>query len=259
MMQTEKEDDLRDIAYAMFCCMNDEDSCDICKQELYWLPEMFPEPPYPKCKSERGRLCLPIYTDKVESGSEKIVKFLKQKGGKATSAEVSFWENEQNIKRNAKVNKELEKVKSINNKMQTAHEMEKENPNKALILYREAIEFYKEKAENSNEQYKWRSFPYHCYDRVSLILDRLKQYDDALSVIEEYEVIRSKNDYAPVYIKTIMNRKTRILGKLGIPSEPEKTTIRSAKIETPFERVPDTEKHISKNRTPWWKKLLGLK
>mgnify|MGYP000250476932 CR=1 FL=1 len=204
---------LEDFAYAIWSCLCDSDSCDECRalDGIYFLPRLanMPQPPLPSCKSSKGCRCILIYIPKESPGAVDTAEFIRKQGGKATSEQVAEYRET----KQAPAREENLKRRLASDKAQAARRHEKDHPEESIALYRESIAIQRELAQNSPDQWSWRDFPY-LYNRLTLLLERLKRYEEALEEIKAYEALPHKDAGTKSDREVIEKRKIRLKRKL---------------------------------------------
>lgn len=108
----------------------------------------------------------------------------------------------------------MEATRYLDSVVKTAKEKEKITPESSLNLYREAIEGIRELDGQGLQASAWRTVRYPV-NRVSLLLEREKRYEEALEVIEEYEVYFDYCGLPDADIKAVAKRKSRLRKRLG--------------------------------------------
>ncbi len=104
--------------------------------------------------------------------------------------------------------------KQASDKALEAANLEKDDPERAAALYRESITIHRKLAGNSRDRFLWRDFPY-LYNRLTLVLERIKRYDEALKEIEIFEKIRDQCDSGKSDKEAIQKRKNRLVKLLA--------------------------------------------
>jgi hypothetical protein len=171
-------------AYAYWSCLGDGLTCTACRAtgEMVWIPGMInlPEPPLRSCKSASGCRCVVVFVGADESGAAEAARFIRERGGRTTRDELDEAQNKVRAPGQALRAREH----AIGEKVRLAGASEKTDPTRAVDLYREAIVEYKEIAPSA-DQWTWRHFPY-CYNRLTMILERLRRNEEALRCIDEF-------------------------------------------------------------------------
>jgi hypothetical protein len=115
-----------------------------------------------------------------------------------------------------------EKIIEARELIDQAKTLEEKNPNKALKLYIDASKqiFEADKMYNRtpaaslypDDQFRYINYP---INRMSLVLERNKQYKECLRIIEQYENIKDKRGLPKSDIESIRKRKARMIKKLS--------------------------------------------
>jgi tetratricopeptide (TPR) repeat protein len=200
-------------AYVIWSCLDDDNSCDECKalEGTCWIPGLaeINEAPLPSCQSPEGCRCVAIYVDSGERGAIDVAAFIRASGGRATDEQMTAYHES----KMAPLREKNERQRLASAKVPAAHESEKENPEQAITLYRESIMIEKEVAERWPDQWSWRDFP-SLYNRLTLVLEKLGRYDDALRDIAAFEALPCQSQGAKSDRDAIEKRKTRLTRKL---------------------------------------------
>lgn len=213
-----------EIAYEYWCCLCDKDSCDKCRslEGTAWIPGMVEMvvPPLPSCQSPKGGCrCIVVGVGRGEVGAAEIAEFIRKAGGKVTGKQLDrFFETKW-----ALVFARAEKESLALEKTSVARELEGEQPEEAVARYRESIEIRKELAKESPEPWSWRDFPY-IYNRLTLVLERLGRYGEALEEIERYKTLaKSFGDwqYDKAEMGAIRRREMRLKKIQQVTSYPQ--------------------------------------
>ena len=204
----------RGTAYVMWSCLDDDDSCDDCRalDGTCWIPGLadISEPPLPSCQSHEGCRCVSIYVASTESEASDIVAFIRASGGKVTNEQM----NKYHESKQAPLRDKAERQYVAATKASEANRVEKDNPNLAVALYQESIEIESQLAKTSPDEWSWRNFPY-LYNRLTLILENLGHYEDALHNITQYEAMPCQDQGRESDRNAIEKRKMRLIKKLG--------------------------------------------
>lgn len=206
------------VAYKYWSCLCDKDSCDRCKllDGTAWIPGMVERasPPLPSCQSPKGGCrCIVVETGRREEGATEIEHFIRAAGGEVTGEQLDgFLETKRDL-----TFAKAEKESLASEKSWLAGAVEKDQPDRAVKLYRESVMIRKALAEESPEPWSWRDFPY-IYNRLTLVLERLGRYREALEEIESYKTLaKSFGDwrYDKAEMGAIRKREIRLKKKLG--------------------------------------------
>ena len=201
-------------AYVIWSCLDDDDSCDECKtlEGTCWIPGLaeIDEPPLPSCQSPEDCRCVGVYVDSSERGAIDVAAFIRASGGRATGEQMAAYRES----KEAPLREKNERQRLASTKVSAAYKVEKENPEDAITLYRESIMIERELAETSPDQWSWRNFP-SLYNRLTLVLENLGRYEEALRDIATYEVLPCQSQGTKSDRDTIGKRKTRLTKKLG--------------------------------------------
>lgn len=193
---------LSEIAYFEWCCLYDGKTCKECVRMdgLKWLPGYpdAPHEPLASCTNREGCRCstVAVFADSgtitqwregreitvhQPGDAEDIAGFLKRSGGMATLAQVGAWVD-------ARRAPELERralEHSAAEKTNAAYQLEKGEPDRALGLYRESAGMWKAAIKGGPEPWAWDRLDF-IYDRMSLLLERSKKFEEALVEIQTY-------------------------------------------------------------------------
>jgi len=147
-----------------------------------WIPGMASgsRAPLRACRAAGGCRCDVVVVMSAESGAAEIARLIRARGGRASRAEIDAAPD--NPKAAARALRAREDA--AGEKIRAASACEKDDPRKAVELYREAIREYRDIAP-SGDQWMWRHFP-NCFNRMSMILERLGEHEKALAAIEEF-------------------------------------------------------------------------
>ena len=127
---------------------------------------------------------------------------------------MEAWQNKIQAERSAIEHSRRAREDLASEKAQTAHSLEKTRPEEAIALYRESLAIRKEIIENFPEdQWRWRDFPY-LYNRLTLILERLGFYEQALEDIKEYYALGHRNLATKSEREAIEKRRKRLRKKM---------------------------------------------
>ena len=202
-----------DTAYELWSCLDDANSCDACRSldGTGWIPGLadISEPPLHSCQSPKGCRCVGVYVLSGEAGSSDVAGFIRRSGGKATSDQLTAYDES----KRAPLREKNERQRLAATKTAEAHQLEKDNPDKAITLYEESITIERELAETSPDQWSWRDFPY-LYNRLTLVLESLGRCDEALLNITRYEALPCQDQGTKSDRDAIEKRKTRLTNKL---------------------------------------------
>ncbi|MBD3337900.1 MAG: hypothetical protein GF353_02250 [Candidatus Lokiarchaeota archaeon] len=204
----------QDVVYATWICLGDSLSCELCKslEGMRWIPSLvdIPSPPHPGCKNSDGCRCMITYISSDGEGIDDIYDFIKNNGGKVTGQQFDKFED----MRVSSINESREHEHNVSNILSKARNLEKDNPEKSISLYRAGINLKKEINKHSKNKEYWEDFG--CvYSRLTLVLEKLGKYKDALSEIIAYEKLPKKYKGSNSEIETIEKRKLRITKKMG--------------------------------------------
>ncbi|MDO8987558.1 MAG: hypothetical protein Q7V14_04975 [Coriobacteriia bacterium] len=189
-----------------------EDSCPVCSalDGATLLPDTHVHPPHPECQHPRGCQCLEVLVlaDGTYTRDPDLERLIRASGGVIS----------------AKAHAEYDAQLRAASPASQAHEIQSQAAEAALRaaeaegsgaldiavdLYRECIRLTHEAARLiPDDTFRFRDFPY-LYDRLSLVLERLKLYEDGLLVLREYESL----GLAP--IDSMHKRAIRIAKRLG--------------------------------------------
>jgi len=208
-----------DCLYAYWDCL--DDSCEVCKQYdgIHWIPEIvtLPDIPIQNCKHPQGCRCVIVVVNKGSRDWE-LAHFIRKHGGKVTEEEISEWRKE----KTDRLRRREKAIKRQHDKTRRARKIEKENPQESIKLYKEGINFFVRMARSSQDPLKWRDIPYY-YNRLTMVLEQNKLYDEALKEIEAYESLPIGKTGTKTQREAMKKRKKRILKKLGFPIPSEKS------------------------------------
>lgn len=208
-----------EVAYEYWSCLCDRNSCDECRslEGTTWIPGMVEmvAPPLPSCQSPKGGCrCIVVSVGGREEGAAEIEQFVRGAGGKVTGKQLDrFLET-----KGALIFAMGEKERLASEKISVARRFEGERPEEAIALYREGVAIKEELAKESPEQWSWRDFPY-IYNRLTLVLERLGRYREALEEIERYKTLPCQGEggwqYKKAEVEAIRKREIRLKKKLG--------------------------------------------
>lgn len=196
-------------AYAIWSCLCDKNSCDVCKsfEGINFISGLASVslPPYSSCNAPKGCRCTIVYVMSEESGALETADFIRRNGGKATDEELSRYEEE----KLAPMREKEKKENIASNKVHEAMRVEKDQPEKAVRLYREAITLKKKIAEQFPDYWCWRDFPY-MYNRLTFVLERLGLHEEAIKEIKVYETLPCQDKGVKTDRQAIEKRKARL-------------------------------------------------
>ena len=202
------------IAYMMWSCLCDNDSCDKCKEldGTCWIPGLanINEPPLSSCSSREGCRCMGVSVSNAESGANDVAAFIRVSGGKVTSKQLTEYHDA----KVAPLREKRERQRVAAAKALEAYKIEKENPKEAIALYQECIRIHRELAEISGDQWSWQDLP-SLYNRLTLVLERLGQHKEALDNISVFDTLPCHDQGVKSDRDAIEKRKTRLTQKLG--------------------------------------------
>lgn len=229
------EDDwssLRDVAYFEWCCISDEHSCDACKEagRLHWLPgyPKAPKEPLPSCSSKEGCRCAKIAI-MADSGTVThddgqgevtvhrpgdaldVAGFLKRSGGAATDDQVKAYTDAQLAPQRKRQGRE----NMAAGKIGQASQMEKDQPDRAVVLYKEGIELWKQSLAEGADAYAWGHLD-RAYNRMTLTLERAGRLDEALAQIASYTALAGDRNSSEML--RLQKRAARVRRKMSSPT-----------------------------------------
>ncbi|MFH0802627.1 MAG: hypothetical protein V2A78_09640 [bacterium] len=207
----------------------DEETCPYCQymdgmvfplESAYFETIKENRPPFHNCSCPHGCRCLWIYISKEEQGagftglvwrkpSDELIKT-----GQLSAEDTQFKKRiEEEIKKPV-IRENIKMGYLASEKAQEAIRIEKENPEKAILLYQESIRIQREIAEKFPDPWCWRDFPW-LYNRLTLVLERLKNYQEALNEIKRYKSLPCKDAGAKSDREAILKREERLQQKSG--------------------------------------------
>ena len=169
--------DSSQVAYVEWSCLD-----SACKEgreleKWIWLPRLSPTPPLADCNRKNRCPCILVYVLEEEQGARDVLQILKEMGGKALRKDVE--------ERRDLESKERDRQQRRVSDMSTeARALEKQNSHQAVELYRKCIEGAI--ANQSGDEWDLRDLPY-WFNRLTLLLEREKRWEEALQEIERYE------------------------------------------------------------------------
>lgn len=201
-----------DVAYQLWSCLDDSDSCEWCRSlEGYaWLPGV-PGPdemPSRRCTSRSGCRCIIVYVLRDELGAEETAALIRANGGTASAEDLS--KRAEPLRREARLKSDNEHEAA--RKASRARQLEEKNPQEAMQLYRECIDFAVASARVSTELWAWRDVPY-LFNRYTLLLERLRQFAIVLDVIAEFYSLPCQDAGTKADRAAIAKRQVRVLAK----------------------------------------------
>jgi tetratricopeptide (TPR) repeat protein len=113
----------------------------------------------------------------------------------------------------AKVTPFMDKSREIEKLIDSANEQEKKDLDKAIRIYRKAIQNIEELDSISPLAKAWRSARYPI-NRLSMMLDKSGRFDEALQEIEKYEHYPDSTGLSKVDEEAIQKRKIRLKKKI---------------------------------------------
>ena len=209
------------IAYVGWVCCSDEDSCNECKalDGLSWIPGLAnpPELPLKVCKSREGCRCqiVGVFSNEgcvvsVDSSGEErisagersaplVAEYIRSLGGgPATSSQITAYFDAKEAPLRAMRAKE----NVASRKRNAAYLCEKNDPEESIRLYRESIAISSEIQANPPDSFTW--------NRLTLVLERLGKYREALGAIAEFESLPDRSRSNQFYTQAIEKRKVRL-------------------------------------------------
>lgn len=208
-----------EVAYAEWSCIcvgksYDETSyCDY--DRTYWIPKLVavPKPPLcpPSCKNHKNWECVVVYVMLEEVGAKETSEFIRKSGEIVTQRELDKYREDQLAPVRAKRKKEY----LASEKSSMAMRLERDNPEKAISLYRESITINFEAIVILSEQFDYRNFPY-LYNRLTLLLERFGMIEEALKEIKKYEALPCHGMGSKSERESIEKRKERLQKKYNL-------------------------------------------
>jgi tetratricopeptide (TPR) repeat protein len=150
-----------------------------------------------------------VYVDSSERGANDVAAFIRASGGRVTGEQIAAYHES----KQAPLRQKNERQRLASTKASAAYEAEKDNPEEAVTLYQESIMIERELAETSPDQWSWRNFP-SLYNRLTLVLERLGRYEEALRDIASFELLPCQSQGTKSDRDAIEKRKTRLTTKL---------------------------------------------
>ena len=198
--------DTPQVAYVEWSCLD-----SACKkgrelEKWIWLPHLSPTPPLAECNRKDRCPCLLVYILEEERGAKDVLQILNEVGGKALRKDM---EKRLDLERKEQASKQ----KQVSDMSTEARELEKHNSLQAVELYRKCIDGAI--ANQSGDEWDLRDLPY-WFNRLTLLLEREKRWEEALQEIERYEdtPLQWVNKQEK---EALAKRKIRIGKKLGMP------------------------------------------
>lgn len=188
----------RGVAYATWSCLGTSARCRE-EEGVIWIPGLA-NPPKPK-----GCRCDLVYTFATERGASEMAAFIRKHGG---IARLSEWEaadeNPRAIERRRR-----QRLDAVILKEKEASQSEETDPDRTVDLYREAIAGFTEIA-SLGDRWTWRRLPY-CYNRLSMMLERLHRPGEALETIRTFDAITEPMHPTKSDAEEIAKRRERLL------------------------------------------------
>ncbi len=202
---------LSNYAYAQWSCI--EEDCPICQalDGTAWITGAeFLEPPLSSCqtKDSFGCSCSAIYVSEAESGSEETAEFIRKLGGIASPTQMS--EYSESVERDSRIIAQADNLPR--EKGNNAYRIEKTDPDRAITLFRESVSLQVANISRTNDLWKWRDIGSH-YNRLTLLLERSKQYSEALSELSNYEALNCDTLVNKSDAESLQKRRVRLSGK----------------------------------------------
>ena len=172
-------------------------------EKMIWLPEINHTPPLPECNQPEQCTCMLTYVLEEEHGALETKRLLQEAGGQALRRDI---EKQADAKRKAK-NKQQDE---IGDTVTRAGALEKEDPAQAIDLYQKSIEETLELSET--DRFALRDVAY-LLNRLSLLLEREKHWEEGLNVIEQYEELALKHA-TKAQRESLVKRKIRLQKRL---------------------------------------------
>ena len=167
-----------------------------------------PGPPLLSCKGPQGCRCIVTYVQKEESGATDTADFIRSAGGAANRDQLQSYLDA----KLAPMREKGEKDHLASQRASDARDLEKDEPEQSVCLYRESIAIRTEIAHKWPDRWSWRDIP-SLYNRLTLLLERLRQYDAALQEIARYETLPCQGQGTKSGREAIQKRKARLQGK----------------------------------------------
>ncbi|MDE3180382.1 MAG: hypothetical protein KGM47_12075 [Acidobacteriota bacterium] len=214
------------IAYYMFVCGGG--ACTACRSlnGLRFLPEKLseyrvPNPAceYPVCWCHIFGVCWDEGTRFTSDGrgnriiyhsagdAADVAAFLRRFGGVATAAQIDVYVDEQLAPQRERTAREDANVEM----WRRAYAREKISPVESISLYRESIQAWKATLR-ADAASRW-SYLDESYDRLTLMLERARQFAEALDEIDDFHAFCGEMGRMPS-VETIAKRQARLKRKI---------------------------------------------
>jgi hypothetical protein len=211
-IDSEFETDPR-IAYYVITSIG-EGACDACGEldGLLFTQERLPDYRMP-IKTCKNPICncqvMGMFAD--DSDAADIVAFLRKSGGVATTEQIRAHIDAKlapERKRSAQEHANVELYFR-------ACRAEKDSPEEAISLYRQSVQAWKATLR-ADPASRW-DYLDNSYNRLTLMLERSKQFSQALGEIEDYRAFCVEMARKP-YLETIEKREARLKRRLQKPN-----------------------------------------
>jgi hypothetical protein len=182
-------DDVKDDVVSMSWSAS-EDSCAACKamDGMVYLPDSTIHAPHPECTSPRGCTCFEIvlFARDADERDPEFERYVRAQGGMITADMQDEYDRARRAADPASQASDMQHASSA--VAARAHDAEATRDlEQASELYRESIWLDREAARLiTDDPWRFRDLPY-LYDRLTLVLERLKRDEEALAAIREYE------------------------------------------------------------------------
>lgn len=207
-------DELQDEVVFMSWCAS-EDACPTCQamDGMVLLPDSPVHAPHPGCTSPTGCTCFEtmVLSREAVPRDRGLEAYIRANGGMITSEMHDSFEQGRQAADPKHQASDMQHASSAITAEAHDAEAAQELP-RAAELYRESIRLDLAAAELvPGDPWRLRDMPY-LFNRLTLVLERLKRYEDALAAIGEFDSLGLPADDA------ISKRRARISKRLG-PSE----------------------------------------
>jgi hypothetical protein len=220
--------------YTIFC---NEGACDACREldRVEFTPEHLPEyrPPIKTCKNP---VCW-CGVSGVSGGSDaplwlvETVDVLRRFGGRSNDPRaVAYFEAQKAAQAQKREREEREREASrmrleanlrrqnfegaALQKSREARVFEKDDPDQAVLLYREVVGIYENIATSFSVPPAWPRLD-HVYDRLTVLLSRVRREEEALAEIARYRAFGRGSQPACATWNAILSREARIKKRLA--------------------------------------------